>query len=67
MLVYKLSILLPRRLQSNVLKLLCKPVFLNDFFYISNSVDLVQTQIKVAGGKTLTELGLDQESIKTNG
>ena len=31
------------------------------------SVDLVQTQIKVAEGRTLPELQMSQEKIQTNG
>ena len=31
------------------------------------NVDLVQTQIKVADGQTLPELGMNQQDIKTNG
>ena len=34
-------------------------------FFIS--IDLVQTQIKVAEGKTLSEIGLSQDNIHTNG
>ena len=34
---------------------------------LSNSVDLVRTQIAVAEGKSLEELGLHQDEIKVTG